>query len=70
MRYAPLGPDLKRALSAMAHDDEIGPNLPCEVPNLFGGLTSHQLCDGIETKLPQSRNALVKHIHKVIFHLN
>ena len=54
----------------MAHDDKIGPNLPCEGPNFFGGLTSHQLCGGIETQLPQSGNTLVKHFHKGIFHLN
>jgi hypothetical protein len=54
----------------MSHDDEISPNLPCEGPNYFGGLTSPQLCDRIETQLLQSGNALVKYIHDGIFHLN
>jgi len=54
----------------MAHDDEISANLPCEGPNYFGGHTSPQLCDRIETQLPQSGNALVKYIQDGIFHLN
>ena len=45
-------------------------NLPCEGPNYFGGLTSPQLCDRIETQLLQSGNALVKYLHDGIFHLN
>jgi hypothetical protein len=54
----------------MSHDDEISLNLLCEGPNYFGGLTSPQLCDRIETQLLQSGNALVKDLHDGIFHLN
>ena len=54
----------------MAHHNKIRPYLPSEVPNLFGGLTSHQLCRGVETQLPQSGDALVEYFHEVIFHLH
>ena len=54
----------------MADNDEISPNLPCEGPNYFSGLTSPQLCDRIETQLPQPGNAFVKYFHDGIFHLN
>ena len=54
----------------MAHHDKIGLNLLCEGSDFFGGLPSHQLCDGIKTQRPQSGNALIKYIHEVIFHLN
>ena len=46
----------------MAHHNKIRPDLPSEVPNLFSGLTSHQLCRGVQTQLPQPGDALVKYV--------
>ena len=48
----------------------IRPNLPSDVPNFFSGLASRQFRRGIETQLPQSRDALVKYVREVIFHMN
>jgi hypothetical protein len=72
-QIGPLGarpPAVKRALSAMPHHNKIRPNLPSNVPNFFSGLASHQFRRGIETQLPQSRDALVKYVREVIFHMN
>ena len=72
-QIGPLGarpPAVKRALSAMPHHNKIRPNLPSNVPNFFGGLASHQFRREIETQLPQSRDALVKYVREVIFHMN
>ena len=54
----------------VAHNDKISPDLPCERPNYFSRHTSPQLCDWIETQVPQTGNALVKYIHDGIFHMN
>ena len=54
----------------MPHHDKIRPNLPSNVPNFFSGLASHQFRRGIETQLPQSRDALVKYVREVIFQMN
>ena len=54
----------------MPHHDKIRPNLPSNVPNFLSGLASHQFRRGIETQLPQSRDALVKYVREVIFHMN
>jgi len=54
----------------MAYDDKVSLNLPRVGPNFFSGLTSHHLCDGIKTELPQSGNSFVKHVPERIFQLN
>ena len=54
----------------MAHDNQIRLNLPSEVPNFFGGLTSYKFCHGAETELPKPGDALVKYVHVVVFRMN
>ena len=61
---------LRGVVSAMADDDKIGPNLPREVADFFGGLASHQFGHRIEAQFPQSGNALIQYVHGIGFHPN
>jgi len=54
----------------MAYDNKISPDLPGEISDFFGWLTSHHLGHGVKAQLSQSCNALIENRSEVIFHPN
>ena len=63
-------PAVKRTLSAVAYDDQIGSNLLSKLSDLFGWLASHQLSYGVKSQVFQPGDAFIEYFFEALFHLN
>ena len=54
----------------MPYDDKVSSDLPGEISDFFGWLTSHHLGHGVKAQLSQSCNAFIEYLLEAFFHVN